>query len=130
VSLINKARIRQIHAQLAPIMIFPLLLTVITGSLFQVAALTNNVDNFIWLLDWHRGKFGRINLEMIYPFLNAFGLLMVGTTGITIWLQTRSRRKLPHEFKKRYSKDVNQKQMGIIDAVIIGGRRTGFRSGN
>ena len=93
VSLINKARIRQVHAQLAPIMIFPLLLTIITGSLFQVAALTNNVDNFIWLLDWHRGKFGRINLEMIYPFLNAFGLLMVGTTGITIWLQTRSRRK-------------------------------------
>ncbi|MEO1187249.1 MAG: hypothetical protein AAFX46_22425, partial [Cyanobacteria bacterium J06636_27] len=47
---------------------------------------------FIWLLEWHRGKFGRINLEMIYPFLNAFGLLMLAVTGITMWFQTRPRK--------------------------------------
>ncbi|CCQ50076.1 hypothetical protein [Crocosphaera watsonii] len=65
---INKTALRQLHYKIAPIMIFPLLLTVITGTLFQVAVVTGNADNFIWLLELHRGKFGRINLEMIYPF--------------------------------------------------------------
>jgi hypothetical protein len=90
---INKARIRQLHFQLAPIMVFPLLLTLITGSLFQVAVVTGKAEDFLWLLEWHRGKFGRINLEIIYPFLNAFGLLMLAVTGVTMWLQTRTQRK-------------------------------------
>ena len=70
-------------------MSFPLLLTVITGTLFQVAVVTGNADNFIWLLELHRGKFGRINLEMIYPFLNGFGLLMLGVTGVIMWSNTQ-----------------------------------------
>ncbi|MDY6784995.1 MAG: PepSY domain-containing protein [Cyanobacteriota bacterium] len=85
----NKARLRRIHAWLAPIMFLPVILTLITGSLFQVAVLTGKSNEFLWLLDWHRGKFGRINLEIIYPFLNAFGVLMLASTGIAIWLQTR-----------------------------------------
>ena len=87
----DKAYLRQIHQQFAPLMIMPLLLTIITGSLFQVAALTGKTDDFLWLLELHRGKFGRINLEIIYPFLNAFGVLVLATTGITMWLQTRTR---------------------------------------
>lgn len=88
---INKARLRQIHAWIAPIMFLPIILTLITGSLFQVAVLTGRGDEFSWLLDLHRGKFGSINLEVIYPFLNAFGVLMLASTGIIIWLQTRPR---------------------------------------
>ena len=86
---IYKTALRQLHYKIAPIMIFPLLLTVITGTLFQVAVVTGNADNFIWLLELHRGKFGRINLEMIYPFLNGFGLLMLGVTGVIMWLNTQ-----------------------------------------
>ena len=89
----NKARLRQLHAWFAPIMIMPLLLTLITGSLFQVAMISGNSSDFIWLLELHRGKFGQINLEMIYPFLNAFGLLMLLSTGSIIWFQTRSRSR-------------------------------------
>lgn len=89
--LITKAKIRQIHAQFAPIMMFPLLLTLVTGSLFQIASLTGDGNKYYWLLELHKGKFGRIDLEFIYPFLNAFGLLMLVVTGITIWLQTRSK---------------------------------------
>ena len=88
---INTTYLRQLHYKTAPIMIFPLLLTVLTGTLFQVAVVTGNANNFTWLLELHRGKFGRINLEMIYPFLNGFGLLMLGITGVMIWLQTRPR---------------------------------------
>ena len=86
---INKARLRHLHYWFAPIMFFPLLLTSITGSLFQVAVATGKADQFIWLLDFHRVKFGRINLELIYPILNAFGVLMLIFTGIIMWLQTR-----------------------------------------
>lgn len=89
---INKARLRQLHFWFAPIMVFPVLLTLITGSLFQVAVITNKANDFLWLLDWHRGQFGRINLEMIYPFLNAFGLLLLAITGIMMWWQTRPRK--------------------------------------
>nr|WP_232826151.1 PepSY domain-containing protein [Cyanothece sp. BG0011] len=88
---ININYLRQLHYKFAPLMIFPLLLTVITGTLFQVAVVTGNANNFIWLLELHRGKFGRINLEIIYPFLNGFGLLMLGVTGVIMWLQIRPR---------------------------------------
>ncbi|MDJ0660056.1 MAG: PepSY domain-containing protein [Crocosphaera sp.] len=88
---INVNYLRQMHYKIAPLMIFPLVLTVITGTLFQVAVVTGNTDEFLWLLELHRGKFGRINLEMVYPFLNGFGLLILGITGVLIWLQTRPR---------------------------------------
>ncbi|NEO25827.1 MAG: PepSY domain-containing protein [Kamptonema sp. SIO4C4] len=88
----NKIRLRRFHFFLAPIMIAPILLTLLTGSLFQVAALTGNGTEFLWLLDLHQGKFGVINLEWVYPFLNAFGLLAIATSGIAMWWQTRPRR--------------------------------------
>lgn len=84
---INKARVRYFHHILAPIMFLPILLTLITGSLFQVAVVTGRGEDFLWLLDLHRGKFGSINLELVYPFLNAFGILFLAITGILMWLQ-------------------------------------------
>ncbi|AFY54338.1 hypothetical protein Riv7116_1794 [Rivularia sp. PCC 7116] len=88
---LNKARIRQLHSLFAPIMLLPAILSLITGSLFHIAVISGKTEEFLWLLEWHRGKFGRINLEMIYPFLNAFGLLMLAVTGIIMWFQTRRR---------------------------------------
>lgn len=89
---INKAQIRKLHHTFAPIMLLPVIITLITGSLFQVANLTGKGSDFYWLLEIHKGKFGIINLEFIYPFLNAFGILTLATTGITIWFQSRKRR--------------------------------------
>lgn len=89
---ISKRDIRQLHFRVAPFMVAPLLLTLLTGSMFQIAILTGKSTEFLWLLDWHHGKFGIINLEMIYPLLNAFGLLTLLSTGITMWWQTRSVR--------------------------------------
>ncbi len=87
--LMDNMRLRYLHYAIAPLMIFPLLLTAITGSLFQVAVLTENSEEFLWLLELHRGKFGIINLEIIYPFLNAFGVLMLAITGIVMWFKIR-----------------------------------------
>jgi hypothetical protein len=84
----NKAQIRRLHSAIAPFMIVPVLLTLITGTLFQFAMLMGNAEGFLWLLDLHRGKFGQINLEMVYPFLNALGLLALAITGISMWLRS------------------------------------------
>lgn len=90
---INKLKVRHLHYYLAPIMFLPMIVTLLTGSLFQIAVITGKSQQFSWLLEIHRGKFGRINLELIYPFLNAFGLLFLSTTGIIIWLQINKRKK-------------------------------------
>jgi uncharacterized iron-regulated membrane protein len=89
----TKARLRQLHFKVAPIMILPLLLTLFSGTLFQIAELTGQADQFHWLMDLHKGEFGSLNLEIIYPFLNGLGLLVLCVTGIMMWLQTPQRRK-------------------------------------
>lgn len=90
---INQARLRQLHRALVPFVAFPLLLTLTTGMGFQSAVAGGRADDFLWLLELHRGKFGSINLELIYPILNALGLLTLVVTGLIMWLQTRSRKR-------------------------------------
>ncbi len=87
----NKARLRQLHRTFAPIMLLPLLLTLITGSLYQIADLSDQGNTFSWLIELHKGHFGNINLEVIYPFLNALGLLVLVITGASMWLQMKRR---------------------------------------
>ncbi len=85
----QKTRWRQLHRILAPIMVLPILLTLITGSLFQIADLAGQEDSFRWLLALHKGDLGILHLEVIYPFLNALGLLVMAVTGISMWFQRR-----------------------------------------
>lgn len=88
----NPLRLRQLHRALVPIMVLPLLLTLTTGVLFQFAVASDRANDFLWLLELHRGKFGQINLDFVYPFLNALGLLTLLITGVLMWLQTPSRK--------------------------------------
>jgi hypothetical protein len=96
----NPLRLRQLHRALVPVMVLPLLLTLTTGVLFQFAVASDGLrpvsdqraNDFIWLLDLHRGKFGQINLDFVYPFLNALGLLTLLITGVLMWLKTPSKR--------------------------------------
>lgn len=81
------SQFRQLHRAIAPIMALPLLLTTITGSIYQVADLSGNEVQ--WLLEMHKGNFGILNLEAIYPFLNTLGLLALLATGILMWLPMR-----------------------------------------
>lgn len=85
--------IRTIHRTIAPIMLLPLLLTAITGVIYQIFDLAGNDKTVKWLLDWHKGDFGVLNLEFIYPFLNALGLIILLFTGISMWMQMRSKRQ-------------------------------------
>ena len=77
--------ISHLHRTLAPIMLLPLLLTTITGTVYQIVDLAGKEDGFKWLLHWHKGQFGALNLEVIYPFLNAIGLFILLFTGIYMW---------------------------------------------
>jgi hypothetical protein len=78
---------RQLHRAIAPIMVLPLLLSAITGSIYQITDLSGNEVK--WLLEVHKGNFGLLKLEAIYPFLNALGLLTLLATGTAMFLQMR-----------------------------------------
>lgn len=78
--------LRQLHRFLAPIMLLPVVLTVLTGSLYQLVDMAGRDDAFEWLLDLHKGNFGFIDLQAIYPFLNSLGLLVLVASGIALWL--------------------------------------------
>lgn len=88
-------QIRQLHRSLVPFMVLPLLITLTTGTAFQAAVAADHAQEFLWLLDLHRGKFGTINLEFIYPYLNACGLLTLIITGSLLWLRRPRRRSQP-----------------------------------
>ena len=85
--------IRHLHRTLAPIMLLPLLLTAITGTAYQIADLIGQGDSFDWLLSLHKGNFGSLHLDIIYPFLNALGLLVLLFTGISMWLNMKRKSK-------------------------------------
>lgn len=82
-------RIRQLHRNLAPIMVLPIFLTVITGVVYQIAELGGFTEQVRWAIHWHKGDFGYISFEKSYPFLNAAGLLFLTITGISMWYRGR-----------------------------------------
>lgn len=88
-----KRRWRSLHRTLAPIMAIPLLITVITGIGFQAALAAGQTQNFQWLLAFHRGHFGPVNLETVYPYLNGLGLLVLVVSGVMMWLQQRPKQR-------------------------------------
>jgi hypothetical protein len=89
-------RFRLLHRSIAPIMVLPLLLTAITGSIYQITELTGNEVR--WLLAVHKGNFGALKLETIYPFLNALGLVTMLASGTAMLIQTRkNQRRSPEE---------------------------------
>jgi hypothetical protein len=71
-------------------MSLPILLTAMTGSIYQIIDLSGHGEDADWLLDMHKGNFGSLKLEGIYPFLNALGLLFLLVTGILLLLNSRS----------------------------------------
>lgn len=89
--MITVKNVRQTHRFIAPIMLLPIILTTITGSIYQLVDMAGKGDAFDWLLDLHKGNFIILNLQSIYPFLNAFGLLALAITGIMMFLKPKQR---------------------------------------
>lgn len=93
-SVFMKTYTRRLHRFLAPIMLFPLILTLTTGVLFHITVLSGKEMDFLWILELHRGNFGTINLEIVYVFFNAIGLLFLLITGLVMWLP-KSKKSSP-----------------------------------
>jgi hypothetical protein len=83
----QSARLYKLHRSIAPIVVLPLLLTVITGVVYQITDLSGREAQ--WLLSLHKGNFGSLKLEAIYPFLNGLGLLAMLATGTAMLLKAR-----------------------------------------
>jgi cytochrome b subunit of formate dehydrogenase len=86
---------RKIHRLCAPIMALPIVLTTLTGIVYQMADLNGADEDFGWLLEVHKGNFGPLELEKIYPFLNGLGLLVLLGTGIVLWIRPKRNAKPP-----------------------------------
>lgn len=88
----RQVRFRQLHRTLAPVMLVPLLISLLTGTIYQLLDIAGKDSDFKWVLDIHKGDVGILNLEAIYPFLNGLGLLTLLITGFSMWLQSRRRK--------------------------------------
>jgi uncharacterized iron-regulated membrane protein len=89
----TQKQIRQLHKFLAPIMVLPLLLSLTTGAIYQMFDLAGQDETVKWLLALHKGHFGSLRLDGIYPFFNALGLLFLAVTGISMWLQSLASKR-------------------------------------
>lgn len=82
-------RIRQLHRLIAPIMILPIIFTVITGVIYQIGELGGFEDQIRFIIHWHKGNFGYIDFQKSFPFLNGIGLLVLAVTGVPMWFKSR-----------------------------------------
>ena len=82
-------KIRQLHSLVAPIMVLPILFTVITGVIYQIAELTGFEEQARFIIHWHKGNFGYLDFQKSFPFLNGLGSLILAITGLQMWLKTK-----------------------------------------
>ncbi|MEI8251118.1 MAG: peptidase [Synechococcus sp. ELA057] len=93
------ARLRRLHADLAPLVLLPLLLTVSTGLAYRLlrdwAGLGRDQAHLLMVLhegEWLRRWFGPHG-ETLYVLLNALGLLVMLSTGASmLWQRLRRKR--------------------------------------
>ncbi len=90
---IKSIKIRQLHRILAPIMVIPILFTVITGVMYQIAELGGFEDQVRFIIHWHKGNFYYIDFQKSFPFLNGLGSIVLAITGLQMWFKTRRSRK-------------------------------------
>ena len=69
-----KTNQRKIHRKITAISAIPLLITIVSGTIYSILQ-PLGVDAF-WLIKWHTGNFGIINLQ---PFYSRIKLLRVCT---------------------------------------------------
>lgn len=86
---IKSIKIRQLHRLLAPIMVIPILFTVITGVIYQIAELGGFEDQMRFIIHWHKGNFYYIDFQKSFPFLNGLGSIILTITGLQMWFKTR-----------------------------------------
>ena len=73
---------RKIHRKVAAISAMPLLITIISGTIYSILQ-TSGIDAF-WLIKWHTGNFGVINLQPFYSILLGITSIMSIISGFRL----------------------------------------------
>ena len=79
-SKINK---RKIHRKVAALSAIPLLVTLISGTAYSIIQ-PLGVDAF-WLIKWHTGNFGIINLQPFYSIFLGIASIISIISGIRLF---------------------------------------------
>ena len=67
---------RKIHRKITSISAIPLLITILSGTIYSILQ-PLGVDAF-WLIKWHSGNFGIINLQPLYSiFLGLASIISI-----------------------------------------------------
>ena len=82
-----KTNKRKIHRKITSISAIPLLITIVSGTIYSILQ-PLGVDAF-WLIKWHTGNFGIINLQPFYSiFLGIVSIISI-ISGLNL-LQTKT----------------------------------------
>ena len=73
---------RKIHRKVAAISAIPLLITIISGTIYSLLQLLG-IDAF-WLIKWHTGNFGIINLQPFYSILLGITSIISTLSGVRL----------------------------------------------
>ena len=90
-----QARMRELHRRFAPIVVLPLLVTVLSGVAYRLARdwFGASRDQAHWLMVVHDGEWLGPDLEPVVVLLNAIGLLWMLVSGALILIE-RWRRQV------------------------------------
>ena len=79
---IFKISYRKLHRKVAAISAIPLLLTVISGTIYSIIQ-PLGIDAF-WLIKWHTGDFDFLNLQPFYSILIGISTIIAIVSGFNL----------------------------------------------
>ena len=73
---------RKIHRKITAISAIPLLITIVSGTIYSILQ-PLGIDAF-WLIKWHTGNFGIINLQPFYSIFLGIASIVSIISGIRL----------------------------------------------
>ena len=77
---------RKIHRKITALSAIPLLITILSGTIYSILQ-PLGVDAF-WLIKWHTGNFGIINLQPFYSIFLGIASIISLMSGISLLKKT------------------------------------------
>ena len=77
-----KTNKRKIHRKITVISAIPLLITIVSGTIYSILQ-PLGVDAF-WLIKWHTGNFGIINLQPFYSIFLGMASIVSVISGLRL----------------------------------------------
>ena len=77
-----KSNKRKIHRKITSISAIPLLITIVSGTIYSILQ-PLGVDAF-WLIKWHTGNFGIINLQPFYSIFLGIASIVSVISGLRL----------------------------------------------